>query len=425
MSVGSLLTPAFAAGSPGAPSRQAAGWAAIAAALLAVPHLFSTSAALTTLCLMGIMVIFALSYNILLGQTGLPSFGHAAYFGLGGYVAIHAMNLAGAAKLWLPLVAVPLVGGLGGLLFGLIFGSFSTRRAGTTFAMISLGLAELVAASAPVLRGFFGGEEGITTSRTDLPGLFGHDFGPQIEVYYLIAGWCLAAMAVMFFLTRTPLGRLFNAVRDNAERAEFIGFNPRWVRYYAVCFSAFFAGIAGGLQAISFEIMNFSVLEAPQSGMVLLMTFAGGIGYFFGPVLGAVLITWLQVSLSGFTGAWQLYFGLFFVLVIMYAPGGLAGIVAAHRLPWAKRRLHRLVPAYLAAALPALLLALALILGVEMAYHLGERAAEGPIMTWFGLSLDASGWLAWAVTALLAVAGAFGLRFAVPRARTAWERAGA
>ncbi len=425
MSAGSLFTPAIAAGSPGAPSRQAAGWAAITAGLLAVPHLFSTSAALTTLCLMGIMVIFALSYNILLGQTGLPSFGHAAYFGLGGYVAVHAMNLAAGGKIWLPLVAVPLIGGFGGLVFALIVGSFSTRRAGTTFAMISLGLAELVAASAPVLRGFFGGEEGVTSSRTDLPGLFGYDFGPQIQVYYLIAGWCLASMAVMFFLTRTPLGRLFNAVRDNAERAEFIGFNPRWIRYYAVCFAGFFAGIAGGLQAISFEIMNFSVLEAPQSGMVLLMTFAGGIGYFFGPVLGAVLITWLQVSLSGFTGAWQLYFGLFFVLVIMYAPGGLAGIVAAHRLPWVKRRLHHLIPAYLAAALPALLVAIALILGVEMAYHLGERAAEGPVMTVFGLGLDASGWLAWMVTLLLAVAGAAGLRFAIPRARAAWERAGA
>ena len=139
------------------------------------------------LSLMGIMIVFALSYNMLLGETGLLSFGHAVYYGLGGFLTVHAMNTVIHDALPVPLPAVPLVGGFSGLLFGIIFGSVSTRRAGTAFAMISLGLGELVASSSLILRGFFGGEEGVSTNRTKLLRVFGLNFGPQIQVDYLIA----------------------------------------------------------------------------------------------------------------------------------------------------------------------------------------------------------------------------------------------
>ena len=114
---------------------------------------------------------------------------------------------------------MPLIGGTAGLVFAVIFGSVSTRRGGTAFAMISLGLAELVASSSLILRGFFGGEEGITTNRTQL--CFASstwNFGPQIQVYYLIAAWCLISMIAIYALTRTPFGRMCNAVRENPER---------------------------------------------------------------------------------------------------------------------------------------------------------------------------------------------------------------
>src|SRR5208337_4356176 len=122
-------------------------WLALATLLAGAPQIYSSGSALTMMSVMGEMIIFALSFNMLLGQTGLLSFGHAVYFGLGGFVAIHAMNAIIHAKLGVPVVIIPLVGGAAGLAFGLLFGLVSTKRAGLVFSMISLGLGELVSSS--------------------------------------------------------------------------------------------------------------------------------------------------------------------------------------------------------------------------------------------------------------------------------------
>ena len=136
-------------------------WGATAVLFLALPHIFTSGTALTMMSVMGIMIVFALSYNMLLGQTGMLSFGHAVYYGLGGFLVVHAMNTVVQGRLPVPVALIPLVGGLAGLVFGFIFGSVSTRRGGTAFAMISLGLGELVASSALILRptGLFGTRE--------------------------------------------------------------------------------------------------------------------------------------------------------------------------------------------------------------------------------------------------------------------------
>src|SRR5262245_13658611 len=122
-------------------------WIAAALLLLLLPKVFSSGGSLTTFSLIGISIIFSLSYNILLGQTGMLSFGHAVYYGLGGFLAIHGMNLIASSKFPLPLPLVPLIGGITGLFFAAIFGWIPTRRSRTAFAMISLGVAELVASS--------------------------------------------------------------------------------------------------------------------------------------------------------------------------------------------------------------------------------------------------------------------------------------
>src|SRR4051794_36278406 len=264
-------------------------WIAAAIVLLLLPKIFSSGGSLTTFSLIGISIIFSLSYNILLGQTGMLSFGHAVYYGIGGFLVIHAINILSANKWPIPLPVVPLIGGLTGLAFAVLLGWVSTQRSGTAFAMISLGVAELVASSALILRTFFGGEAGISANRTKLLRVFDWNFGPQIQIYYLVAAWTLIAVIAMYALTRTPLGRMCNAVRDNPERVQFVGYDPHMIRYLAFCFSGFFAGIAGALAAINFEIANSAYLGALQSGTVLFATYIGGVGVFFRPVRRAVL----------------------------------------------------------------------------------------------------------------------------------------
>ena len=398
-------------------------WLGAALVMALLPQIFSSGASITMMSLMGFAIIFALSYNMLLGQTGMLSFGHAVYYGLGGFMTAHALNVIGAGKLPIPLPVLPLVGGLAGLSFALIFGWVSTKRSGTAFAMISLGVGELVAACSLILRGFFGGEGGISTSRTSTLRLFGISFGPQIQVYYLIAAWCLLCMGAMYAFTRTPLGRMCNAVRENPERAEFVGYSTQMVRFIAFCASGFFAGVAGGLAAIHYEIVTSSIVGAVPSGYVLLMAYIGGVAFFIGPIIGAVLMTALQISLSDYTGAWSLYVGLMFVVVVMYAPWGLGGLLLMHQPLLAGGTLKRVLPAYAWAAPSVLMLAAGGVLLVETVHHLLVKATEGSAMRVFWVSYDAKSPLAWAVIGLLLVVGVLALRRVAPKVSDAYHAA--
>jgi branched-chain amino acid transport system permease protein len=396
-------------------------WLLTALAFAVAPQFFSSGLSLTMMSLMGVMIIFALSYNMLLGQTGLLSFGHAVYFGLGGFVAIHAMNAAISAKFDLPAPFIPLVGGLAGLAFGILFGLVSTKRAGIVFSMISLGLGELVSSSSFILRTFFGGEEGIATNRTKMAPFLGYKFGPQIEVYYLVAAWCFVCIVAIYALTRTPFGRMCNAVRENPDRAEFIGYSPRMLRFIAFCFAAFFAGIAGALAAINFEIMNAQQLGAQQSGLVLLMTYVGGVGYFCGPIIGAVIITFLQVMLSDVTEAWQLYFGLLFMGVVLYSPGGLAGWAMLHAQAVRRGEAWRLAPSYALVA-PTIAAGLAgTIVMIELALRFFQQEpGDGAVLRLPGLSLDANAPASWIAALALLAAGIGCGRLFWPRVNDAW-----
>ncbi len=420
-----LTTPAPSAASASALSRLAPYgiWIASALLLIVLPLIFRSGTALTMMSLMGIAVVFALSYNMLLGQTGMLSFGHSVYYGLGAYYTVHAMNAAITAKLPIPLPVMPLVGGLAGLAFGMLFGWVSTKRSGTAFAMISLGLGELVGSSSLILRSFFGGEEGVSTNRTKLLRLFDWSFGPQIQVYYLIAAWCLICAALIYALTRTPFGRMCNAVRDNPQRTQFVGYNPQVLRYIAFSLSGLFAGIAGGLVALNFELANSALFSATQSGNVLLATFIGGARYFIGPILGAVLVTYLQTMLSDVTEVWQLYFGLMFIAAVMYAPGGLAGLIIMHGPLLRAGALARLLPAYALLLVPLALALGGAVLIIEMITHLFEKAAEGSIMMTAGFAYDIAGWQPWAAALVALVAGASLLRLAWRRVGAAWEAA--
>ncbi|MDP1611497.1 MAG: branched-chain amino acid ABC transporter permease [Sulfuritalea sp.] len=402
-------------------------WGGCLALAVALPLVFKSGFVVSLLCQMGIMVVFALSYNMLLGQTGLLSFGHAVYYGVGAFVTMHTLNLLGKDGSPLLVALLPLVGGLAGLVAGVVLGYVTTKKAGTTFAMISLGIGELVAACALMFPGFFGGEGGISGNRVIAKqSVLGFTWGPQVEMYGLIVAWAFVATAAMFALTQTPLGRMANAVRDNPERAEFVGYDTQRVRYLMLILSGFFAGIAGGLTALNYEIVTAETLNAHTSGVVLLMTFVGGIGFFFGPIIGAILITVMQIVIGGMTHAWLLYFGLFFLFMVLVAPGGIASVIAVQRNLWLGGLFGRMLPHYLATALPVLILLAGLVGLVELSYALlaGEGVGAGDtatrVMT-MDLHLNTPGpWLAAAGTTALGLALT---RWIGGRARVAWNAA--
>jgi branched-chain amino acid transport system permease protein len=370
-------------------------WTLFALILLIAPTLFSSSIAMTMLSKMGIAIIICLSYNMLLGQGGMLSFGHAVYSGLGAFAAIHALVKVSDGAWHIPVSLIPLVGGVAGWLVAAILGSVTTKKSGTIFAMITLGVGAMVFSMSLMLPEIFGGEGGISGNRVLKEPVLGITFGPQIQVYYLIAAYCFICTVAMFAFTQTPLGRMLNAVRDNPERVEFIGYDTQRVRYIAFMIAGFFAGIGGGLHAINDELVTAEVVGPEYSGLYLLFTFLGGAGFFFGPILGAVLLVFATVLLHEMTKAWLLYLGVSFLMMVMYAPGGVASLILMNLRVASFGFLRKLWTSYLALGGSALVVLMGVAVMVEMLYHIKLNEVLGPVMTFLGVSLNTHGVDAW------------------------------
>ncbi|CAM2167171.1 Branched-chain amino acid ABC transporter permease [Burkholderia latens] len=315
-------------------SRKWAGalrWGLFAACVALPAWLWPHGAVLGYLAQTAALVVLALSYNLQLGTTGLLSFGHAAFAGLGAFAAAHWFNHVGG-----PLPLLPLVGGMAGAGFGFVAGLLATRRAGTVFAMITLGLGECVAAAAWSVPAWFGGVGGVPIDRASGTPVGGWNFGAQAQAYAVIAAWCIVSALAMHALTRTPLARLANAVRDNPARVAALGTEPRRVRLAMVTCASFFAGVAGTLTLIDVEVATPDSVSMARSATVLIAAVIGGTGAFFGPAAGAVVLTALSVVVAGVSRAWALYLGVLFVAVVIAAPRGIAGV--AHTLVHALRR---------------------------------------------------------------------------------------
>jgi branched-chain amino acid transport system permease protein len=369
-------------------------WTLFALVLLTAPLLFTSSLSQTMLSQMGIAIIVCLSYNILLGQGGMLSFGHAVYSGMGSFLAIHTLNQVSGG--WpLPVSLVPIAGGLASMAVAILLGWVTTKKAATPFAMITLGIGELVWAMSLMFPEFFGGEGGVSGNRVAGAKTFGITYGPQIELYYLIAVYTFVCTGLMFAFTRTPLGRMLNAVRDNPERVEFVGYDTQKVRYIAFIIAAFFAGISGGLAALNFEIVTSEVVSGYRSGAYLLFTFLGGATFFFGPIIGAILMVLAFVLLSEFTKAWLLYLGLVFLFMVMYAPGGVASLLMMNLRVAKFGHLRKLWVSYLALGLTALVVLLGAAAMIEMVYHLQLNSALGPELTFLGGTLNSKSLNSW------------------------------
>lgn len=392
-------------------------WIVFALVLVVLPQIFDSILSISIFSQMCIAIVFALSYNMLLGQGGMLSFGHAVYFGLGGFMAVHALMKIENESLYFSVIWIPLIGGVFGLMAAAFIGSFSTHKAGTVFAMISLGVGELIAASSLILVSFFGGEAGVSGDRTYGPTFFGFDFAQDVQVYYLAAAWTFVATLLMYFFTRTPAGRMANAVRDNAERAEFIGYSARRVRFISFMMAGFFAGIAGGLFALNYEILTAENLNAATSGRVLLMAYIGGLGFFIGPLVGAVVLTLVNSLLSNYTDLWLLYLGIMFLLTVMFIPRGLTGLLMMHALPWQLGKLHTLAIPYTVTAIPSTVFLLTIIAMLEMAHSADSD------FSFLGFELAPTSYISWAVLVTICAAAFFTLRLTLPALRSAWSEA--
>lgn len=378
-------------------------WPLFALALILAPQAFTSSLAVSHLTQICTGMVLALSYNVLLGQSGMLSFGHAAFSGLGAFMSVHAMNMASGGAIWMPLPLIPIVGALTGLTFAALIGYIITRASGVTFAMITLGVGQMVYASALMFPAFFGGEGGVSTDRVYGEPLLGWDFGPQIQVYYLVAAWLFICVMALYYLTRTPLGRLLNGVRDNEERVAFIGFDPHLLRYLALMTAGLFAGVGGSLMAINFEVATDEILSLHESGAVLLFTFIGGTGTFIGPMLGALIGVLLTKFLPDYTAGWQMYLGLVFMLVVVYAPGGISSLLKpTWQVCVQSLRQHQYV-LLLRLILSCAAILVGTVILIELMFHRSAGATE-PLLLW-GYSLDHHGLLAWVIGAVVLLVG--------------------
>jgi len=380
-------------------------WGLAIVVMLVAPLVFSSSLAITMLSQMGIAIVACLSFNMLLGQGGMLSFGHAVYSGLGSFVAIHALKAIGDGSFPIPVSLLPLVGGVAGLFFAMLFGFVTTKKSGTTFAMITLGISELVFAASLMMAEFFGGEAGISANRVIGKPVMGISFGPQVQVYYLLAIYTIVCAAGMYAFTRTPLGRMLNAVRDNPERVEFIGYNTQRVRYVSFMIAGFFAGVAGGMYALNFEIATAEVVGAARSGAYLLFTFLGGATFFFGPIIGAILMVVAFVMLSEITKAWLLYLGLVFLLMVMYAPGGIASLIMMNLRVWKFGKLGRVLGWYALLAVTGAVMFFGIAAMIEMTYHIQLNEALGPVMRFLGMDLNVKSVASWVGAVIVALIG--------------------
>jgi branched-chain amino acid transport system permease protein len=229
-------------------------------------------------------------------------------------------------------------------------------------------------------------------------------------VYYLIVGWGLVSIVLMKLQTQTPLGRMANAQRDNFERTQFVGYDPRLIRFYQFVLSGFFAGIAGGLFVILHEIVTFDAVAASKSASALLASYIGGAGGFFGPIVGAIVVVLMQSGVSLLSSAWLLYLGTLFILMVMYAPGGITGLLALHAPIVRIGRLGELVVPYARALLPAALSLAGFVMLVELASFTTIGASQGKEFSFFGQALDAGSVTTWLGALALLVVGGLWLR---------------
>lgn len=272
-----------------------------------------------------IFALYAVSYNLLLGHAGLLSFGHAMFFGTGAYTTAIALNHIDG----LPIYGAILLSILSATTVGLVFGGLLLRHKGSYFALLTLAFNALFYAVASKWSGVTGGDDGLSISRPDLHLGFTTIDMSDITTFYFFTLIVVGSLILFcWYFTRTAMGETVLLLRENEERMKFIGYNTNATRLILFTFTGALAGFAGSFYALFFEFSSVSAISIDMTTTVLLMTFIGGTGSFGGPILGAVVFTYLQDFLSDITDRWPLIMGLIFIVMVLYVPKGTSGVIS-------------------------------------------------------------------------------------------------
>ncbi len=272
-----------------------------------------------------IFCIFAVSYYLLLGHTGLLSVGHAAYFGIGVYVT--ALTLV-----HLPMLPIPvamLMGVVSGLLAGLIIGVFLLRLSKIYFTFATLAFNQMFWAIAWKARSLTGGDDGLTgwgSRQISLPFLGTHGLGDLTFVYYSVAVIAIVAIAACWLFTKTPLGNTLSSIKSNTQRVSFMGVNINISKLMLFCFTAMIAALAGSLFVLFKKMASPDFVAMTFSFDVVVINVIGGYTSFIGAIVGSFVYVYLVEYLSFYMERWQLVMGIFFVCLLLYYPGGIVGM---------------------------------------------------------------------------------------------------
>lgn len=275
---------------------------------------------LATECI--IFSLFAVSFNILLGFTGLLSFGHAAFFGIGACACGLTMaNLNGG------VLSALSMGLICSLLAAIVIGFLCLKSHGISFAFLTLAFAEMIYFIAYQWSSLTGGEDGLGVPRMtlDLFGMVINLKNPLVRYYFILVIVIICFVLILRILN-SPFGRVLASMRENEERTSFLGFNTRTYKLISFCLAGLFAGVAGSLYTIHLAFVPIENLHWSVSGEIVIITLLGGMGYLFGPVVGTALFIGLRELISGFFERWQLFVGIAFVLIVIFLPEGLSAI---------------------------------------------------------------------------------------------------
>jgi branched-chain amino acid transport system permease protein len=282
-----------------------------------------------------VFALYAVSYNLLLGYAGLLSFGHAMFFGTGAFtVAVALIHIPGLS-LWSAIaLAIAMT-----TVVGFVAGGLLLRHKGSYFALLTLAFNALFYAVATKWHTVTGGDDGLSVTRPDLGlGFTTVSMAGIDSFYYFTLAIIGAAILFCWYFTKTAMGQTVLMMRENEERMKFLGYNTNISRLILFTFTGALAGLAGAFYTLHFQFVSQSAISVDMTTTVLLMTFVGGTGTFWGPMLGALVYIILQNYLSDITDRWPLFMGLIFIFMVLFIPGGLSQIIQSVKTLFAGKR---------------------------------------------------------------------------------------